>query len=77
MTNPFERDDRDYLVLVNAKGQHSLWPTFAGIPAGWTTAGPPRTRAECLDHISTHWTDLCPQTPTVSTPQGDNEQDRP
>jgi len=32
--NPFDDDDGTFFVLVNDEGQHSLWPTFAGIPAG-------------------------------------------
>lgn len=35
MPNPFENDDAPYFVLVNDEGQHSLWPTFAEVPAGW------------------------------------------
>ncbi len=36
MTNPFEDTDaRYYCVLVNAKGQHSLWPVFVAVPEGW------------------------------------------
>ena len=35
MTNPFEDQDGEYLVLVNDEGQHSLWPAFREIPAGW------------------------------------------
>ena len=35
-TNPFEDPEGRYLVLVNDEGQHSLWPSFAEVPAGWT-----------------------------------------
>jgi len=31
MTNPFEDNESDYLVLINDEGQHSLWPAFRGI----------------------------------------------
>ena len=40
MTNPFEAQDGNFLVLVNAEGQYSLWPDFKEIPAGWTAVGP-------------------------------------
>ncbi len=43
MTNPFEDPEGTYLVLVNDEGQHSLWPSFAEVPAGWTVALPPPT----------------------------------
>jgi len=38
MTNPFENPEGRYLVLVNGEGQHSLWPSFCEVPAGWTVA---------------------------------------
>jgi uncharacterized protein YbdZ (MbtH family) len=35
-TNPFDDDDESsYYALVNYKEQHSLWPSFAEVPAGW------------------------------------------
>ncbi|MGK4578985.1 MbtH family protein [Kitasatospora sp. HPMI-4] len=61
MTNPFEDTDSRYLVLVNDEGQHSLWPAFADVPAGWTVALPEDTRQACLDHIEQNWTDLRPK----------------
>ena len=35
MTNPFENENGEFIVLVNHEGQYSLWPTFKEIPAGW------------------------------------------
>ena len=61
MTNPFEDPDGTYLVLVNAENQHSLWPEFADVPAGWTVAFGPSSRQSCLDHVEAHWTDMRPQ----------------
>ncbi|SDD25333.1 MbtH family protein [Actinokineospora iranica] len=60
MTNPFEDNDGTYLVLVNAENQHSLWPAFADIPAGWTVAHDKDTRDGCLAYVEQHWTDLRP-----------------
>ncbi|EWC62188.1 MbtH protein [Actinokineospora spheciospongiae] len=60
MTNPFEDNDGTYLVLVNAENQHSLWPAFADVPAGWTVAHDSDTRAGCLAYVEEHWTDLRP-----------------
>ncbi|MGW3730031.1 MbtH family protein, partial [Streptomyces sp. NPDC000851] len=37
-TNPFDDADGRFLVLVNDEGQHSLWPSFADVPGGWTIA---------------------------------------
>ncbi|MGP4028439.1 MbtH family protein [Actinomadura sp. 3N407] len=61
MTNPFEDPDGTYVVLVNDEGQHSLWPSFAEVPAGWTVAKDEDTRQACLDHISDNWTDMRPK----------------
>ncbi|MCX4446061.1 MbtH family protein [Streptomyces sp. NPDC087866] len=60
-TNPFENDDARYLVLVNEENQHSLWPAFAEVPAGWTVAHGEDSRQACLDHINSHWTDMRPK----------------
>ncbi|MCA2215600.1 MbtH family protein [Jidongwangia harbinensis] len=61
MTNPFDDPDGTFLVLVNEENQHSLWPSFADVPAGWTVAHGPASRQECLDHVEAHWTDMRPQ----------------
>lgn len=67
MTNPFEDEDGAYLVLVNDEGQHSLWPTFAEVPAGWTVAHPEDSRQACLDYVERNWTDLRPKSLIEST----------
>ncbi|MYU16708.1 MbtH family NRPS accessory protein [Streptomyces sp. SID8361] len=61
MSNPFENPDGRYLVLVNEEGQHSLWPAFAEVPAGWTVAHGEDDRQACLDHINEHWADMRPK----------------
>lgn len=61
MTNPFEDENGAYLVLVNQEGQHSLWPAFREIPAGWTAAGPRGKRTECLAWINENWMDMRPR----------------
>ncbi|CAM5709931.1 MbtH family protein [Streptomyces viridifaciens] len=60
MANPFENDDAPYFVLVNDEGQHSLWPTFAEVPAGWQVAHGEDTRAACLEYVEQNWTDMRP-----------------
>ncbi|KIX77506.1 MbtH family protein [Streptomyces sp. JL4002] len=60
MSNPFEDDNSGYLVLVNDENQHSLWPVWIDVPAGWTTVHGEATRQECLDWIETSWTDIRP-----------------
>ncbi len=61
MTNPFDDDDGQFYVLVNDEGQHSLWPSFAVVPDGWTRRLGPEKRAACLDYINQHWTDMRPR----------------
>jgi MbtH protein len=61
MTNPFEDADGTYVVLVNDEGQHSLWPSFAEVPDGWTVAKAEDTRQACLDYIEANWTDMRPK----------------
>lgn len=54
MSNPFDQADNPdgrYVVLVNDEGRHSLWPSFAQVPAGWTVAHGEDERQVCLDHL--------------------------
>ncbi|MEH0401371.1 MbtH family protein [[Kitasatospora] papulosa] len=67
MSNPFEDENGTYLVLVNDEGQHSLWPAFADVPAGWTVTHQEDTRQACLDHVERNWTDLRPKSLIGST----------
>ncbi|MER7579556.1 MbtH family protein [Kitasatospora sp. NPDC097691] len=61
MTNPFDDQDGTFLVLINHENQHSLWPQFADVPAGWTVAHGPDTHAACLEHVEGAWTDMRPK----------------
>ena len=60
-TNPFDDDTIEHLVLVNDEDQHSLWPAFAEIPAGWRVAFGEDTRSACVAYVEEHWTDLRPK----------------
>jgi len=60
-SNPFEDPDGTYLVLINDEGQHSLWPSFVAVPAGWTVALEESSRDACLDYVNANWTDLRPR----------------
>jgi MbtH protein len=61
VTNPFEDQDGTYLVLVNDENQHSLWPSFAEVPAGWTVVHGPESRESCLAYVEENWTDMRPK----------------
>ncbi|MFD7495494.1 MbtH family protein [Streptomyces sp. NPDC059832] len=71
MTNPFEDENGSYLVLVNDEGQHSLWPAFAEVPAGWTVAKGEDSREACLAFVNENWTDLRPRS-LVEAMEADN-----
>jgi MbtH protein len=60
VANPFENEDGVYLVLVNDENQHSLWPAFSPVPAGWKVVHGEDTHKGCLEYVSTHWTDMRP-----------------
>ncbi|TVS83598.1 MbtH family protein [Mycobacterium helveticum] len=59
-TNPFDDDELAFCVLVNDEEQHSLWPAFKDVPAGWRVVFGADSRANCLTHIEKSWTDLRP-----------------
>ncbi|WP_083842596.1 MbtH family protein [Bradyrhizobium sp. ORS 375] len=56
--NPFDDPKASFCVLVNAQGQHSLWPRHIKVPAGWEMVGPQGDREECLRWIDANWTDV-------------------
>ena len=60
MTNPFEDEEGEYLVLVNEEGQYSLWPARLDAPVGWKVTGPRGARKDCLAWIEQNWTDMRP-----------------
>lgn len=60
MSNPFEHEDSNYLVLINEEGQYSLWPASLTVPLGWTLMLGKAKRRICLDYIAEQWTDLKP-----------------
>ncbi|MCC3650543.1 MbtH family protein [Streptomyces sp. S07_1.15] len=63
MSNPFEAEHGAYTVLVNAEGQHSLFPERAArVPKGWRPVFT-GSRQACTDHIGENWTDMRPQSP--------------
>lgn len=50
-----------YEVVVNAEGQHSLWPASRPLPDGWMKVGAHGTKATCLAYINETWTDMRPR----------------
>ncbi|MGW0808757.1 MbtH family protein [Nonomuraea sp. NPDC002799] len=60
-TNPFDAENDEFYVLVNAEEQHSLWPAFAEVPAGWTAVFGPDERTAAIGYVEAHWTDIRPK----------------
>jgi len=60
MSNPFEREDIRYFVLVNDEGQHSLWPEIVDVPSGWRKVFGAETRDACLSYVEQSWPDIRP-----------------
>ncbi|WP_299565930.1 MbtH family protein [uncultured Mycolicibacterium sp.] len=60
-TNPFDDDNGRFFVLVNEEEQHSLWPTFAEVPAGWKVVTGELDRASALEYIERNWPDIRPK----------------
>ncbi|GAB2651741.1 MbtH family protein [Gordonia jinhuaensis] len=75
MANPFDDESGTFIVLVNDENQHSLWPTFARVPAGWTTVFGEDSRQACLDYIDTHWTDIRPRSLIEATEKARREDE--
>lgn len=60
MTNPFDDQNCQFHVVVNGDGQHSIWPEFAALPAGWRSVTGPSDQRNCLAYIEANWTDMRP-----------------
>jgi MbtH protein len=64
-TNPFDDDIGiflgTFLVLRNDEDQHSLWPAFADVPAGWRVAYGEAGGAACQDYVDDNWPDMRPK----------------
>jgi MbtH protein len=60
-----ETGGRPALVLVNAEGQHALYPAAKAVPVGWETVYGPADRAACLAFVETAWTDIRPRGPVT------------
>ncbi|RII13775.1 MbtH-like protein [Streptomyces sp. YIM 130001] len=59
-SNPFDDTEGVFHVLVNDEGQHSLWPSFSPVPAGWTPTLSDVDRETALAHIERTWPDIRP-----------------
>lgn len=59
--NPFDDPEGEFLVLRNDEDQHSFWPSFASVPAGWEVVHGPADHASCSAYVDSAWTDITPR----------------
>lgn len=76
-TNPFDDETANFVVVVNAENQHSLWPAFAEVPAGWRVVYGAANRAACLSYVEHNWTDIRPKSVVVSRASEADPADSP
>jgi MbtH protein len=50
-----------YQVVVNGRGQYSIWRAERARPAGWEATAWSGTKEECLARIASVWTDIRPK----------------
>ncbi|MFI5780660.1 amino acid adenylation domain-containing protein [Nocardia sp. NPDC051570] len=55
-----DRDERPFVVVVNARGQYALWPAEREIPTGWTSQGRAGSAEECKARVRAVWGDIRP-----------------
>lgn len=72
MNSIFEREQLEFQVVINDKGQYSVWPLDWNVPAGWTGVGVTGPRDDCLKHIESIWTDMRPRSAVFEVPGMDN-----
>lgn len=58
--DPDVEDTTVYNVVVNHEEQYSIWPEARENPSGWTSVGVTGSKADCLNHIESVWTDMRP-----------------
>lgn len=56
--NPFDEPKNQFIVLINSKNQHSLWPDFKSVPSGWELVFGPQVKQKCIDYIEENWHDI-------------------
>ena len=61
MKNLLDEVEGTFVVLMNAEGQHSLWPEQLVVPAGWSVVRASDTRQNCLEYVKENWTDMRPE----------------
>jgi MbtH protein len=57
-----DREDEQFIVLINHEEQYSIWPQWKAIPGGWRAIeGVQGDKKAVLAYIDQHWTDMRPK----------------
>lgn len=62
----------NYVVVLNAEEQYSVWPSDRDIPDGWHSEGFSGDKESCLLHIGEVWADITPLSVRTSRQRGAN-----
>ncbi|WP_094289126.1 MbtH family protein [Mycobacterium lehmannii] len=54
---PFDDENGNLLVVVHDEAQHSVWPAFAAVSAGWRVVHGGADRVTCLDYLEQNWSE--------------------
>ena len=58
--DPGKMTGDSFVVAVNDRGQHALWPASLDPAAGWRRKSAAMSRQACLDAIAAAWQDIAP-----------------
>jgi amino acid adenylation domain-containing protein/thioester reductase-like protein len=58
--DPENITENAFVVAVNDRRQHALWPAGIDVPAGWQRQSAAMSRQACLDTIAAGWRDIAP-----------------
>jgi MbtH protein len=53
-------DDLTWIILINDRGEHCLWPACTPIPKGWREVGPEGSADQCAAWVDRQWKAMKP-----------------
>jgi MbtH protein len=54
-------DEPEFIVVINAEEQYSVWLSETSPPHGWTDVGVRGSKRHCVEWIDEHWTNMLPR----------------
>lgn len=58
--NSTDEQAYEFLVLINAEEQYSLWPEGVDVPAGWSVVHKATLRENAVAFVDENWVDMRP-----------------